>query len=54
MAEGERAIALDPNNADSYVWLARILVYAGRAEEAIRLVAAGDASQPPLSTSLHT
>jgi adenylate cyclase len=38
IAEGERAVVLAPNNADSSVWLARILVYVGRAEEAIRLV----------------
>ena len=38
MAEGERAIALDPNNADSYVTQADVLNIAGRPEEALRAV----------------
>jgi adenylate cyclase len=38
IAEGERAIALDPNNADSYQWQANVLNFAGRPEEALRLV----------------
>jgi tetratricopeptide (TPR) repeat protein len=38
IAEGERAIALDPNNADSYAWQAEALSFAGRPEEALRLV----------------
>ena len=38
VTEGERAIALDPNNADSYVRLAGILGSVGRAEEAIEMV----------------
>ncbi len=38
LAEGERAIALDPNNADSYVWQANALNLAGRPEEALRAV----------------
>ncbi len=38
LAEGERAIALDPNNADSYVLHANILNLAGRPEEAIRMI----------------
>jgi tetratricopeptide (TPR) repeat protein len=37
IAEGERAIALDPNNADSYAWQAEALSYAGRPEEALRM-----------------
>ncbi|HEX9867615.1 MAG TPA: tetratricopeptide repeat protein, partial [Candidatus Tectomicrobia bacterium] len=37
IAEGERAIALDPNNADSYAWQAEALNYAGRSEEALRM-----------------
>ncbi len=37
IAEGERAIALDPNNADSYVWQANALNLAGRPEEALRM-----------------
>ena len=38
ITEGERAITLDPNNADSYQWLANVLNFAGRPEEALRLV----------------
>ncbi len=38
IAEGERAIALDPNNADSYTRQANNLNYAGRPEDALRLV----------------
>jgi adenylate cyclase len=37
IAEAERAIALDPNNAEGYVNLGSILVYAGRPEEGIEL-----------------
>jgi hypothetical protein len=36
LAEGERAIALDPNNADSYAWQAEALSFAGRPEEPAR------------------
>src|SRR5262245_23663666 len=39
IAEGERAIALDPNNADSYAVLAEALNVAGKPEEALRAVA---------------
>ena len=52
LAEGERAIALDPNNADSYAWQAEVLNVAGRPEEALRSGGAGDAPQPPLSALL--
>jgi adenylate cyclase len=38
LAEGERAIALDANNADSYTWQAQALNFAGRPEEAIRMM----------------
>jgi adenylate cyclase len=38
IAEGERAIALDPNDADSYARQAEVLLYAGRPEDALRLV----------------
>ena len=38
IAEGERAIALDPNNADSYAWQAEALNWAGRPVEALRAV----------------
>ncbi|MBI3304621.1 MAG: hypothetical protein HYZ72_21365 [Deltaproteobacteria bacterium] len=37
IAEGERAVVLDPNNAESYMRLAFILGPAGRAEEAIEV-----------------
>jgi TolB-like protein/Tfp pilus assembly protein PilF len=36
IAEGERAIAPDPNNADSYAWQAEALNFAGRPEDALR------------------
>ncbi len=36
-AEGERAIALDPNNADSYASQAEVLNLAGRPEEALKM-----------------
>jgi adenylate cyclase len=39
IAEGERAIALDPNNADSYANQADVLDFAGRPEDALRAVA---------------
>src|SRR4029434_3450472 len=35
IAEGRRAIALDPNNADSYAFQAQALNFAGRPEEAL-------------------
>jgi len=38
IAEGERAIALDANDADSYVSLGNTLVFAGRAEEGVKLI----------------
>jgi tetratricopeptide (TPR) repeat protein len=38
LAEGERAIALDPNNADSYGFQAYVLTVAGRPAEALRMV----------------
>jgi adenylate cyclase len=38
IAEGERAIALDPNNSDSYVRQAEVLSLSGKPEEASRLV----------------
>src|SRR5262245_51765341 len=37
LAEGERATTLDPNNADSYVWRAEVLSFAGRPEEALQM-----------------
>lgn len=38
IAEGERAIALGPNNADRYTSLAEVLNFAGRSEDAIKLM----------------
>src|SRR3989441_2369265 len=38
IAEAERALSLDPNFADAYITLGDILSFAGRPEEAIRLV----------------
>jgi adenylate cyclase len=38
VAEGERAIALDPNNADSYARQADVLTFAGRPEDALRSI----------------
>ena len=37
LAEGERAVALDPNGADVYAWYAMSLTFAERPEEAIPL-----------------
>jgi tetratricopeptide (TPR) repeat protein len=37
IAEGKRAIALDPNNADSYAFQAQALNFAGRPAEALRM-----------------
>ena len=39
LAEGERAIALDPNNADSYAFHGEVLRFAGRPEDALRMLA---------------
>ena len=39
LAEGERAIALDPNNADSYSARAQVLNIEGRPEEALQVMA---------------
>ncbi len=49
IAEGERAIALDPNNADSYAIQAEVLNFAGRPEEALQVDGAGDAVSTPAS-----
>jgi adenylate cyclase len=38
IAEGERTVALDPNDADSYAVQAEVLNFAGRPEEALRAV----------------
>jgi len=49
LAEGERAIALDPNNADSYFVQANVLNNAGRSEEALRMLAQGMRLNPRYS-----
>jgi Tfp pilus assembly protein PilF len=36
IAEGERVVALDPNNAEGYAQLAEILNFAGRPEGHLR------------------
>jgi adenylate cyclase len=41
IAEGERAIALDPNYADGYAMLSQIMRYSGRFEEAFKLINKG-------------
>lgn len=38
VTEGERAITLDPNDADAYETLASILIFAGRLEEVPKLI----------------
>ncbi len=38
LAEAERAVAQDPNDADSYITLATILSLSGRPDEAIKMV----------------
>ena len=38
IAEGERAVALDPNNAEGYAGQANVLSFAGRPEEALRAI----------------
>jgi TolB-like protein/class 3 adenylate cyclase/cytochrome c-type biogenesis protein CcmH/NrfG len=38
LTEGEQAISLDANNADSYAWQASVMNFAGRPEEAIKMV----------------
>ena len=48
IAEGERAIALDPNNVGSYAMQAEVLNLAGRPEEALQSAEAGNASRSPL------
>jgi adenylate cyclase len=38
ITEGERAVDLNPNGADSHVWLAMILTSSGRPEDALKLI----------------
>jgi adenylate cyclase len=41
IAEGRRAIAADPNYADGYMLLSHILIYAGEAEEGVKIAIEG-------------
>ena len=41
IAEGERALTLDPNCGGCYAWYGHILSYAGRPQEAIGLIEKG-------------
>ena len=54
LAEGERAIALDANNADSYALQADVLNLAGRPEEALQDGRAGRCASTSLSALLLT
>jgi len=38
IAEAERAIALDPNDPDIFIQMARVLIFAGRPEEAVGFI----------------
>jgi adenylate cyclase len=54
VAEAERAVALDPNSADSLVMLAWALCFAGRPEEAIPLIESAERLNPiPLPFQLQ-
>ena len=54
IAEGERAIAIDPNNADGYVALAHALSLAGRPQDALSLMEKAIRLNPHYPTSyLH-
>jgi adenylate cyclase len=55
VAEGERAVALDPNGAFAHEYYALSLVYAGRPEEAIPLFQKAIRLNPfcPTGTYLH-
>jgi adenylate cyclase len=52
IAEAERALALDPNDADGYETLGEILSFAGRPEEALGLVEKGLRLNPRQPVSL--
>jgi adenylate cyclase len=52
LAEGERAIALDPNDADSSMRQAHVLLWAGPTRRSHQDDRAGNAAQPPLSAHI--
>ena len=52
IAEGRRAIALDPNYAEGYMLLSHILIYAGEAEEGVEI--ATDAMPLDPDSMYHT
>jgi tetratricopeptide (TPR) repeat protein len=53
VAEAERAVALDPNSAENLFFLAYVLCYAGRPEEAIPLIESAERLNPfPLPLQL--
>ena len=53
VAEAERAVALDPNSAENLYFLAYVLCYAGRPEEAIPLIESAERLNPiPLCLQL--
>ena len=51
IAEGRRAIAIDPNYADGYLLLSHILIYAGEAEEGVEIAIEGMPLDPDLDVS---
>jgi adenylate cyclase len=53
IAEGELAIALNPNSARAYEFLGRTLLYAGRPEEALDLINKGVRLRPLNLCNLH-
>src|ERR671918_1442614 len=46
IAEGRRAIAIDPNYADGYMLLSHTLIYAGEAEEGVEIAIKGMPRHP--------
>ena len=48
IAEGELAIALDPDYAVGYIYLGHMLIYVGRPEEGIAISQKGIPLDPPL------
>jgi tetratricopeptide (TPR) repeat protein len=53
IAAGWRAVALDPNNADAYLFLAYALAASGRGEEALHNIVKGMRLNPHPSTVYH-